>query len=604
MKFFWVFCLLLSSCFAKSQGNDGDNLTSNSYPVAGNWYNPEQPGSGYIIDVQKGYIFGFYFGYDGEGQQRWMSFQGNLQKSDKIDVNWELDSPLTNYQGGNAFNEEYRVPTAINSGHTIHFEFDYAQSGRFAVDGGDYQKIEPLNYRVETNNLFDHIDYPYPDLRGVWYYEKESSSPDIKGGKPFIVDVNLLTNSFPPVINHWQDGREFYDQFGQYDHFYPFEGYSGRNTIKCNNNKDIDNSIDEITCEYFFGPGNVNDYQELDFNNIGAFYFESDYIIPFTDELSITKIKAKRLNYLRMNADYSAVKLHDDSKLLPVTGNWYNLSEPGTGYIIDVQRGYVFGMYFGYDENGQQRWMTFQGELQKSEDPDVRWELSSVLSNYQGGNSFNSDYQAPISEASEHSIHFEFLYTHGGRFSVDDGEYQTIKPLNYRVETERLFEEVNYDFPDLTGQWVFNYYRNHPEISTQEFNYYNDLLMIGNKQIIHTNDITTLTYDVSVFTYWPNFDTELILIGQIKCTNDVNTGGQNPVNCLLSGFPNFAFRLLHVFDGKPWLVGYEDDTMKIPLKDMGAFQFNAEFIRAGDDEQGFKIDARRANFINFYTNQQ
>ncbi len=47
---------------------DCEGLTEKSMPYAGSWYNPQQSGSGYLFDIQNGFLlgnnFGYYFGYD------------------------------------------------------------------------------------------------------------------------------------------------------------------------------------------------------------------------------------------------------------------------------------------------------------------------------------------------------------------------------------------------------------------------------------------------------------------------------------------------------------------------------------------------------------
>src|SRR5690554_928262 len=105
-----LFLILMISCYSVlAEETVGEYAGSISYPVEGNWYNPDESGTGYIVHIQKGYVFGMYFGYDEVGKQRWMTFQGQLQKSEQDDVEWELTSTLTSLQNGNAFNEHYQA---------------------------------------------------------------------------------------------------------------------------------------------------------------------------------------------------------------------------------------------------------------------------------------------------------------------------------------------------------------------------------------------------------------------------------------------------------------------------------------------------------------
>lgn len=43
-----------------------ESLVHAPYPETGSWYNPEQSGSGINLEIQNGYLVGFYYGYDAE----------------------------------------------------------------------------------------------------------------------------------------------------------------------------------------------------------------------------------------------------------------------------------------------------------------------------------------------------------------------------------------------------------------------------------------------------------------------------------------------------------------------------------------------------------
>ena len=96
-----------------------DNLSNKPMPVSGSWYNPDQSGTGYILDIKKGYVSGLYFGYDNDGKPLWLSFQGPLQETDDPEVKWALDSTFTKISGGNAFNQSYQFPVGEETGDQI-----------------------------------------------------------------------------------------------------------------------------------------------------------------------------------------------------------------------------------------------------------------------------------------------------------------------------------------------------------------------------------------------------------------------------------------------------------------------------------------------------
>ncbi|MEE4217836.1 MAG: hypothetical protein V2I48_09515 [Xanthomonadales bacterium] len=61
----------------------------------------------------------------------------------------------------------------------------------------------------------------------------------------------------------------------------------------------------------------------------------------------------------------------------PETGLWHNPEEPGTGFMLEIQNGYVAGFRFAFDPNGNPDWWLISGPLELSEEPGVLWELNT-----------------------------------------------------------------------------------------------------------------------------------------------------------------------------------------------------------------------------------
>src|SRR5690606_27638318 len=115
--------------------------------------------------------------------------------------------------------------------------------------------------------------------------------------------------------------------------------------------------------------------------------------------------------------------------------------------------------------------------------------------------------------------------------------------------------------------------------------------------------ITEITYDLSEHYYSQgSMIPDLMPVGQIKCNNAPNSETGNPeVKCIIADLLPLA---LGVMKGRFPSFNYDDYTdevLTLELRDMGAFQFNA--IYHNEDEEyfdGFQLDARRANFIDFF----
>lgn len=292
MKFITVLLLGFTSFSIWAQNgpeigcDNCEGLSAKPYPVAGNWYNPEQPGTGYIIDIQKGYLYGFYFGYDAEGNQRWMSFQGDLEESNNPLVRWELKSHFLSYTNGNAFNENYQVPEAVESEHEVHVEFLYRHYARIAVDDGEYQNIIPLNYKVESEKIFPESDFHLPDLTGLWtptWYDSGYSSGDnlshkFEGGRTveIIKDSDEVSQDGTRIVTYvifkdYSASSIFIERLGEIICKNPINHHTGQRIAYCH--------LDGWTA-YISGDQNRNHLMSIPLGDLGAFRFSAEYVGP------------------------------------------------------------------------------------------------------------------------------------------------------------------------------------------------------------------------------------------------------------------------------------------------------------------------------------
>lgn len=200
MKHIKTLCLIITALFSQPLlaqqgpviGCAECNATNNkAVPVSGNWYNPEQSGTGYILDVKKGRVVGLYFGYDEQGKALWLSFLGELQASADENVVWTLEAPLVKYSGGNAFNQAHRFPNQIEAtGDVIKLDFHFAHYASVQINNGSVQHLIPLNYGVETEKEFKETDHLFPKLEGIWtfiYRNKHDVPPIPRDGFEFYI---------------------------------------------------------------------------------------------------------------------------------------------------------------------------------------------------------------------------------------------------------------------------------------------------------------------------------------------------------------------------------------------------------------------------------
>ncbi len=150
---------------------DCEQYTLGVEPYNGVWYNPQQSGSGYSIEVHKGKVFGIYYGYDTEGKPLWLTFVADLVASDEAGIMWTLDAELTKMQNGNCLNCEYQAPEVADFQSSIHIDFKQINYASVSVNSGAVQNMIPIDYSFSSHADFPELtDYKLPDLKGVWVF--------------------------------------------------------------------------------------------------------------------------------------------------------------------------------------------------------------------------------------------------------------------------------------------------------------------------------------------------------------------------------------------------------------------------------------------------
>ncbi len=148
-----------------------DQLSVRTEPVRGLWYNPEQSGSGYSIEVQNGKLFGAYYGYDSQGKPFWWTFLGDLIPSDNPEVMWIVESEMMRFENGNCINCDYQSPEGSDSEYSVIFEFKQKNYASVTFNDGSAQNIVPLVFGTSATADFpEQTSYRLPELGGTWSF--------------------------------------------------------------------------------------------------------------------------------------------------------------------------------------------------------------------------------------------------------------------------------------------------------------------------------------------------------------------------------------------------------------------------------------------------
>ncbi len=229
-------------------------------------------------------------------------------------------------------------------------------------------------------------------------------------------------------------------------------------------------------------------------------------------------------------------------KSVPYSGSWYNPQQSGSGYLFDIQNGFLLGYYFGYDDEGTPIWRTFQNPLLESDEPGVQWQVSADFIKYTNGNPRNGAFQPPDAEFEASNITVKFRYKHYAEVTVDGGEPQNIVPLNFGVNSSQDFPESEQLFPDLEGMWSF-------VLTFKDKPFYERLFAYNGHDIYMTPRVNKVEEDGTKsishrFLHSSNLPEE-VPIGSIRCSNPINElTSEREVECHISNQPFILDRMV------------------------------------------------------------
>jgi hypothetical protein len=270
----------------------------------------------------------------------------------------------------------------------------------------------------------------------------------------------------------------------------------------------------------------------------------------------------------------------------PYNGTWYNPQQSGTGFSVDVQNGKVFGVYYGYDEQGKQIWLTFVADLVPSTEDNVMWTIDAELQQFENGNSFNTQYLFPEITDYMGNIHIEFTQKNHALFSVNGGDMQNIVPIIFGVSASVDFpEQTSYIFPELEGVWTFVYHYNSNVsfVPPEPFSILSESIVISKKRFADQNNdgIEDITYTIYTFDNFPNFH----VVGNITCSIQSENNSVTGPRC------NFI-------DGRGLFGDIQNQPLfKMSIGGIGAFRLFGEH-EDGHTFEGIKINSKHYNFLD------
>ncbi|MEM6574773.1 MAG: hypothetical protein AAF736_10910 [Pseudomonadota bacterium] len=154
-------------------------------PESGFYWNPEQPGRGYAIEVQDRQVFLPIYTYTDEAnatlrEPLWFSALGTLTATVTGPVSYRFDDELVFSEDGQCLGCAFRDPVSTFTGRPISLTFETLTTGQLLIDG-ELIPIQRFWYSPS-------IDDPYLAMQGQWIFVTDCTAP-------------IDNNCFPSDVN-------------------------------------------------------------------------------------------------------------------------------------------------------------------------------------------------------------------------------------------------------------------------------------------------------------------------------------------------------------------------------------------------------------------
>lgn len=110
----------------------------------------------------------------------------------------------------------------------------------------------------------------------------------------------------------------------------------------------------------------------------------------------------------------------------PVSGMWWNPSESGTGYNIQVQHGVLVATMFSYTSDGDPIWYLIVGNMVNA---GAGVAASATLDKYGDGQSSSGMYQMPVAMGDDGAVTITFTSPSAGAIHLPKGRVAPIQPM-------------------------------------------------------------------------------------------------------------------------------------------------------------------------------
>jgi hypothetical protein len=234
-----------------------EQLQHAPYPESGLWFNPEKPGTGYVLEIQNGHVAGFRFAYRQGGDPDWWIFSGSLERSDDPGVLWILDYEARRFCEDGTDGCLPPESVAETGSEPARLEFLQRAYARSIRGGEEVEYLVPYTYGSVSRAYFPgQTPYLLPELTpdpgaSLWIFAfKEPGEEEIAPWDWHSIVLTIREALIP--ANGPNAGKLVYSVGMPVN---PPEGSVGFGNIVCG----PDGESGELMC--FLNPGEENEYR-------------------------------------------------------------------------------------------------------------------------------------------------------------------------------------------------------------------------------------------------------------------------------------------------------------------------------------------------------
>jgi hypothetical protein len=163
-------------------------------PRTGTWWNPNESGSGYNIEIHQGVLVITVYSYKSNGDSEWYLASGPMSADQR-----QFTGTLDKYRNGQCISCAYRVASLVGNDGTISINFSSETSATLTLPGGRLISIQAFFPPATSLNGTYRLARSTVDFLGGPLYDSATGDFEVSG--TMVIADNQVTQSVMVTVN-------------------------------------------------------------------------------------------------------------------------------------------------------------------------------------------------------------------------------------------------------------------------------------------------------------------------------------------------------------------------------------------------------------------